>query len=65
MSSTRLVIHLDLKMKIFLLNSYLKLKDVLYDLLNCYEHLELYAKLKGIPSDEIKNKVRFYLLLKN
>lgn len=31
--------------------------DVLYDLLNCTEHLELYAKLKDIPKNEIKSKV--------
>jgi ABC-type multidrug transport system ATPase subunit len=31
--------------------------DILYDLLTCYDHLELYAMLKGIPPKEIKAKV--------
>jgi ATP-binding cassette, subfamily A (ABC1), member 5 len=30
--------------------------DVLYDLLNCVEHLELYASLKGVPKNLIKQK---------
>ncbi len=29
-------------------------QDILYDDLNCYEHLELYASLKGI-SKVVKN----------
>jgi len=32
-------------------------QNVLYDLLTCYEHLELYAMLKGIKKKEIKHKV--------
>ena len=31
--------------------------DVLYDLLNCKEHLELFAMLKGVSSDAIPGKV--------
>lgn len=33
-------------------------QDVLYDYLNPIEHLELYAKLKGIPRKQIKSKVQ-------
>ena len=32
-------------------------QDVLYDLLNCDDHLELYAKLKGIPNKDIPSKI--------
>nr|APD26543.1 ATP-binding cassette transporter subfamily A member 5 X2 protein [Brachionus koreanus] len=32
-------------------------QDVLYDLLDCYEHLELYAYLKNMPRNQIKEKI--------
>nr|QNH67926.1 ATP-binding cassette transporter subfamily A member 5 X3 [Brachionus plicatilis] len=32
-------------------------QDVLYDLLDCYEHLELYAYLKNVPRKQIKDKI--------
>jgi len=31
--------------------------DVLYDLLTCYEHLELYARLKGLQISDTKLKI--------
>lgn len=37
-------------------------QDVLYDLLDCTEHLELYAYLKEIPKDQIKPKVFLTLI---
>ncbi len=39
-------------------------EDILYDLLNCEEHLELYAKLKGVASKEIMFKVMRSISLK-
>ena len=35
-------------------------QDILYDLLNCIEHLQLYARLKGIDSKEISEKVELF-----
>lgn len=35
-------------------------QDVLYDLLDCYEHLELYAYLKNVPRNQINAKVKKY-----
>nr|QNH67864.1 ATP-binding cassette transporter subfamily A member 5 [Brachionus rotundiformis] len=32
-------------------------QDVLYDLLDCFEHLELYAYLKNVPKNQIKDKI--------
>ena len=32
-------------------------EDVLYDLLDCYEHLELYAMLKGLCTKSLEIKV--------
>ena len=32
-------------------------QDILYDLLDCYEHLELYAILKNVPNCQINKKV--------
>ncbi|RNA41260.1 ATP-binding cassette sub-family A member 5-like isoform X1 [Brachionus plicatilis] len=32
-------------------------QNVLYDLLDCYEHLELYAYLKNVPRNQIKDKI--------
>lgn len=32
-------------------------QDRLYDLLTCYEHVELYARLKSVPKSMIKTKV--------
>nr|APD26541.1 ATP-binding cassette transporter subfamily A member 5 X1 protein [Brachionus koreanus] len=32
-------------------------QDVLYDLLDCYEHLELYAYLKNVPRNQINDKI--------
>lgn len=32
-------------------------QDVLYDLLSCYEHLELYAMLKGVKRTDLNKKI--------
>ena len=39
------------------MTGYCPQQDSLYDLLTCYEHLELYAILKGIPKKIIQTKV--------
>lgn len=36
--------------------------DCLYDLITCYEHLELYAMLKGIHRTDLKTKINKLLV---
>ena len=37
-------------------------KDVIYEKLSVKEHLELYARMKGIPPDEIAQRVCIVIL---
>ena len=36
--------------------------DVLYDNLNCIEHLEVYASLKNVPRQSLDNEVKLIRL---
>ena len=37
--------------------------DVLYDDLNCIEHLEVFANLKNVKHEKLKNEVRLISLV--
>lgn len=47
--------------KLFYLIFFFSKFDVLWDLLTAQEHLELYARIKGIPEADIPSKVNFFI----